>query len=291
MFICHVFLINKMFSRKVDVTVDLLREYKDVIDDTTLRLEMHLQKISDQLDNSVPRSDEASGEEQEERQNMQDEKESTEQCLEICAEFLDHIERVQKDVADDISPASEPGQVHIATTSNRVTSRKIIVNTLDDLALRLESAKALLEKISNVAPKNGAGSSQERNAAQKDLEEELEGIKQSLEVCAEANETANSRGVHSFDRVSMDDDGLQVIVATMGDLLHVSDIKAGYRSAQIFGQMNDESLQKLSGDHVSAAKERATDTRFESDPHFGAKYGAGVRLDSGGFTTAGSKKK
>jgi len=275
----------------VDVTADLLREYKDVIDETALRLEMHLQKISDQLDSSVTRSDEASGEEQEERQNMQDEKESTEQCLEICAEFLDHIERVQKDIATNISPASEPGQVHIATTSSRVKPRKIIVNTLDDLTWRLESTKALLEKISKVTPKNGAGSSEEQNVTQKDLEEEIEGINKSLEVCADANETANSRGVHLFDKVSMEDDGLQVIVATMGDLLRVSDIKAGDRSAQIFGQMNDESLQKLSGDHVSASKERATDARFASDPHFGAKYGAGVRLDSGGFTIAGSKKK
>jgi hypothetical protein len=274
----------------VNVTVDLLQEYKDTIDDTTMRLEMHLQKISDKLDGFTSGSREHSGEETLEWQDMQDEKESTEQCLEICAEFLNHIEKAQKDVAKGISTASEPNQVHIATTSHRVTARKVIVNTLDDLRLRLDSAKALLEKISPASPNTIMGSSHEQSVERKQLQDEFEGITKALEVCADASEIADSNRVISFSRVSMKDDGLQVIVATMGDLLRVSDITVGDRSAQIMGQMTDESLQQLSRDQVHRRREKASEALVESDPEFEGKYGAGVRLMAGKPATGGARK-
>jgi hypothetical protein len=233
-----------IFSRKVDVTINLLQEYKDMIDDTTIRLEMHLQNILNKLESLPAQNDKHSGEAELERQDMEDEKEGTEHCLEICAEFLDYIENVERGIAQT-SSASKANQSQASTQSPYITPQKIMVNTLSDLKLRVHSATALFEKV-YPQPRNGTlALSEEQNVQRRELQAEFDGISKALEFCSEANELANSDRIHSFKNVYVEEDGLQVIVATMGDLLRVSDVKGGPRAKQIFGQMNDQSLQNV----------------------------------------------
>ncbi|KAJ2904552.1 hypothetical protein MKZ38_007751 [Zalerion maritima] len=58
-------------------------------------------------------------------------------------------------------------------------------------------------------------------------EKEMDSIKQCLAICTRASEQATQHRTVSVEDVSSADDGQQVIVATLGDLISVKHVKAG----------------------------------------------------------------
>lgn len=81
-----------------------------------------------------------------------------------------------------------------------------------------------------------------------------------------------------FEDVSMADDGHQVIVSTIGDLISARRVTAGARSMQIMGQMSDDALQQLSQNLGHAATEKAKES--ETGSEFENRYGEGWKLNS-----------
>ena len=83
------------------------------------------------------------------------------------------------------------------------------------------------------------------SAEQKKMQEEINSIKQSLAICAKASEDASTDRVNIFDEVTLGEDGHQVIVSTIGDLINARKISAGARSIQLLGQMSDVTIQNI----------------------------------------------
>ena len=118
--------------------------------------------------------------------------------------------------------------------------------------------------------------------------------KQCLAICASASEKANEDRTNVFEDVSLAEDGHQVIVSTIGDLILARRVSAGARSTQWMGQMSDDSLQHLAkvvGRSVignTAAPESGADAEFEG------RYGKGVKLypsqSAGPGATRGTQK-
>jgi hypothetical protein len=74
----------------------------------------------------------------------------------------------------------------------------------------------------------------------------------------------------------MADDGHQLIISTMGDLISARRVTVGSRSIQWLGQMSDTSLQQLSKDQDTS--ERGGQASFEAGTHFENRHGTRRKL-------------
>lgn len=77
--------------RSSTVTLQVLNEYKDMIRDTKQDLENHLEEITSKLQSLTRHGDIPSRAEPADIERFRNERETTEQCLEICSQVLSHI--------------------------------------------------------------------------------------------------------------------------------------------------------------------------------------------------------
>jgi Sec-independent protein translocase protein TatA len=268
------------------VTTKVLKEYKDMIKNTTADLEEHLQEIDKKLQTLSLHGAPISDAEAAERQQIQEEWDSTHQCLDICAQVSAHIEKVQVNFFENISTPSgayhqEPGTNHghlpsarLVTVDAFIACKEKLSDTTAELKRHLEDVDSRLRALYSPTSKK----SNEQAAEQERIREELDSIKQCLAICAQASVKVNQERINDFEDVSMTDDGHQVIVSTIGDLVSARRVTAGARSLQCLGQMSDESLQLLSQHHSQVGAEKGSDPRTGTDTQFEGRYGVGLKL-------------
>ena len=112
-------------SRTAAVTAGVLKEYKELISNTTTDLEDHLQEIERKLQDLPLRGDTISDEDAVERERMQKEKDSTKQCLAICAQVFEQVSQVRPNVFEDISAANDAHQVDISTSGGLIPAKRV----------------------------------------------------------------------------------------------------------------------------------------------------------------------
>ena len=275
------------YSRKSVVTASVLKEYKEVITNTTADLEDHLQEIDKKLQSLSLQGGAISDEDAAERRQMQEERDSTQQCLGICAQVFTHIDQVHPNATDNTSTPLAGYQRPVITFGGLVSARQTTADTLKAMKEKLSTTTIQLEKhlqdINNRLEKFSSQplkQSNEQAAEQDRMKEEMESIKQCLEICSQATMQADKERINDFEDITMTDDGQQVVVSTIGDLVSAKRVTAGARSIQWLGQMSDESLQQLSRDRSRIASENATQQQTGTDSQFEGRYGAGVKLRS-----------
>jgi hypothetical protein len=280
-----------LHSRTVAVTSNVLKEYKELITNTTTDLEDHLKEIDAKLQALSLKGSSVSDEDIAERERIQEEKDSTKQCLTICAQVSEHIGQVQPLAFEDVSTAEHTHQEIVARLRGLTSAKQVTANVLKECKERLTNATSNLERhlqeienrlrtLSSQGASISGGDAVERERVQ----EEKESIKQCLSICTEASQQVKESRTNDFGDVSVGKDGHQVIVATLGDLISAKRVTAGDRGAQWLGQMSDGSLQQLSRDRRieksdSAAMEEATEPRTEIVTKFEGHYGAGYKLE------------
>jgi hypothetical protein len=215
----------------------------------------------------------------------QKERESIQKCLEICAEVSAHIDKVQLSSFSDIFTPTSARHDQVATTSTAASPRLVTTGALQsckdtlsttslELRRQLEEAQRRLEGLYRPTSTNPA--------EQRKMQDEIDSIKESLAICANASEMAAQDRVSTYDGVSLGDDGYQLLVSTVGDLINARNVSAGKRSTQWLGQMSDLSLQQLSRDRdriaSKAPDEQATGEKAEIAP-FVDRYGQGRPLE------------
>lgn len=177
---------------------------------------------------------------------------STQQCLSICAEVPAHIDRFQTNPSESLSMTLGTDQALTTALGKFVPARQLTRNFLEDYKKGAINTKSQLEKQLQIINHHlqrlsqRAGILDEQATEQERVQEEMDSIKQCLKICAQAEEQASQNRVNTFEDVAMDDDGHQIIVSTLGDLISAKHVKAGARSKQWLGQMSDASLQHLS---------------------------------------------
>lgn len=226
-----------------------------------------------------------------------EERESIQQCLEICAEVSHHIEKLQKDSVLSHSELSRP-HTHetdlYAAQARRITSQRLnschteMQLTSAELQSRLADVDSRLASLSQKpwSKEGPATSCSDVDTVQK----ELDSIRQCLSICQEATEQSANARVNVFEDVTMADDGKQIIVSTIGDLIAAKRIKAGARSVQLLGQMSDASVQQCSQPlssatnvgsmHTRAGPDSAVKAEKPSTAQFTGRYGRGQTLAS-----------
>jgi hypothetical protein len=272
-------------SRKSVVTVGVLKEYKQVIANTTADLEDHLQEIDKRLQSLSLQGRSISEEDAAERQQMQEERDSTQQCLGICAQVFMHIDQVHPNVMDNTSTSLAGSQEPVVTFRGLLSARQTTADTIKtckeklsvtttQLEQHLQDLNNRLQKFSSQSPTQ----SKEAVDEQDRMKEEMQSIKQCLVICSQAVKQAER--INDYEDISMADDGQQVVVSTIGDLISAKRVTAGNRSFQWLGQMSDESLQQLSRDRNRSATDNAAQQQTGRDTHFEGRYGTGVKLRS-----------
>jgi ABC-type transporter Mla subunit MlaD len=133
-------------SRQAIVTANVLKEYKEMITNTTSDLEEHLQEIDTRLQILCLRGAKISDEDGAERERVQEEKDSTRQCLDICAQVSEHINQVQLNVFKDVSATQDTQQMIVATLGSLVSAERVTANILKQCKEMLTNTTSKLEE-------------------------------------------------------------------------------------------------------------------------------------------------
>ena len=269
-------------SRAMAVTSQVLNDYHQLIGRTTCDLQEHLQKIDENLQLLCSERIQTSDEANPEQQRMQEEKESTQQCLKVCAEVSAHIntfELTNFQVDRQATMLERTFSSHLDgllasqfTTDGFRRCKDTLGGTISRLGKHLNEIEHLLQA-STTKSKTSETTEQTR------IREEIKSINQCLNICSNAAEQTAQTRVNVFEDVSMADDGQQVIVATLGDLISAKRIVVGARSTQWLGQMSDTTLQQLSQDHVQGKREPGTRPEVQTGTQFEDRYGTGFQLN------------
>jgi hypothetical protein len=257
-----------------------------MITNTTTDLEDHLQEIDNRL--QTLQGARVSDEEAAEREQIVEERDSTKQCLAICAQVSKHLDQLRPNAFEDVSAVQDSHQKIVATLRGLTPAKRVTTNFFKEckemLTHTISELEENLRKIDNKLQNHslqGAGMSDEVAAERERVQEESESIKQCLSICAQASEQAAEARINIFEDVSSAQEANQVVVATLGDLISARRVNAGVRATQLLGQMSDASLQQLSRDRVMAdrtATEKAMEQQSEIVAKFQEQYGTGHKL-------------
>lgn len=245
-------------------------------------LEDHLQDVNSKLQALVlsaatPNQNDA------ERDEMQNERDSIQQCLDICAKVSSHIDEVRSGTFQDTTTGASEHHNNVITVSTAASARLATADVLGHCKDRLATTSSQLNRhLTDVCGRldalNHRQPTSQDSTERRKLQEEIESIKQSIAICATASEKASSDRINIYESVSMAEDGHQLVVSTVGDLINARNISAGARSAQWLGQMSDLSLQQISRDRSHIAVKQSMEQQAEDGPQFEGRYGRGRNL-------------
>ena len=213
---------------------------------------------------------------------VEEERASIQQCLKICLQVSTHIDEVQAQELGNVAvPSGKDSSIEMADKSN--LARLITNEALEDCRRGLGfTTLELKARLRDAERRLTAALRREQwteDGVQNHelLKEELDSVKQCLSICANAEEVARER-VNVFEDVSMADDGHQLIVSTMGDLISAKRVTIGSRSTQWLGQMSDITVQQLSRNHSTGNVADGEQTQVIKGTHFENRHGTGRKL-------------
>jgi hypothetical protein len=190
-----------------------------------------------------------------ELQRMEQERDSTQQCLKICLQVSAQMEQAQPPLLKTL--VSPPNISNAAPTMEEPTFPQLIlaeafnaagkgfISSKLQLQQYLHSINNQLQPTQYRLPIREA----EQTGEQRNLEEEVGSIEGSLSICDRAANQENEVRRNFYEGISIGEGGQQIIVSTIKDLISAKNITAGSKSTQVIGQMSDESLQYVSRRH------------------------------------------
>ncbi|KAH8621944.1 hypothetical protein IG631_23339 [Alternaria alternata] len=235
--------------RKTTITAKALDEYQELIQNTVSDLEGILQNIDEKLQALVTAGANVNQTDFDE-QKIQVERDCVQRCLDICAELSSHVEKGQSSASQNLLLSPEDYGDQVDPLNAAASARQATITVLGDCKERLAYTSSqlnihLTDVLRRLDTLEGQKFAYSDFKEQSRMQEEIKSIKQSLAVCAKASKDASTDRVNMFDEVSLGEDGHQVIVSTVGDLINARRVSAGARSTQLLGQMSDLTLQSI----------------------------------------------
>lgn len=211
---------------------------------------------------------------------MKEEKESLQQCLEICSRVSSFIRDTENSLrqAGSADGEEDPG---LHGTTSRTKTRGIltefqgrIANNASELKNRL---RELDDKIS-ILTQDKSDDQGENMKYLRDARDERASLVQCLGICADASKIADAARTNELEDIVSDDNSRQIIVSTIGDLVSARHIVTGSGSLQCIGQMSDETIQYLSSKGNQFGSENADSEVRNHRSDFDRRYGAGYQI-------------
>ena len=213
-----------------------------MIQSTRCDLELRFQKIADRFDGLQSPTEKISNQMLFDPERITEEKESIKRCLDICSRVSNHI--------DNLHPGAPENDLD--TTGRSTSALMNCRGTLEDTSYQLRNHLRLVDEHLSSAPEPPILQSSHDIEDRKRLLEERSSLLNSIKLYDEAAKEANRDRKNVYEDITMAEDGCQILVSTVGELITAHNIVAGPRSTQVLGQISDESLQQISRDHQAA---------------------------------------
>ncbi|KAI9684821.1 MAG: hypothetical protein M1829_000196 [Trizodia sp. TS-e1964] len=286
--------------RKASITAESLDTYKSLIKNATDDLEAHLQNIDEKLETIFGHTTTGSGSDALEMRLIQEERLSTQKCLQICAQLSEHIDQIT--LSSERSDPSAHANLDTIPKTITINGLQECKNSLILTAAKLERhMKDIMDRM--VAKSRAAITSEEELADLARLRDEWTTTRQCVNICSQAE-------IHLKENTSTIDnyatgDAIQFMVSTDGKTIHGKNRGLGWRSRQVGGHLSDLTVQKISQDFSTISfqsVERARPSPRENAPsgrdgapddepasEFKERYGPGFKLPSTANISAESR--
>lgn len=273
------------YSRTATITADVLMEYQRLTANATADLEEHLQEIDHKLQVISLRDATPSDGEANERDRLQEERDSTKQCLYVCEWVSEHLDQISSTSFENLSTTPDGHQEIIWRSGDYDPARQLTAKIFKECKERLPDTTSELkkhleeinERLQNL-PLQRANPAGDNLTEQARIQEEKDSLKQCLAICAQASVQVDSVQTNVFEDVSAAQDAHQVIVATLGDLISAKHVTAAARSTQWLGRMSDATVQQLSRDRSRIAAKDAVQPTSAVAGEFEDRHGTGRKL-------------
>ena len=256
-------------------------------------LEAHLESIDEKLEALIRNSVQSSGSDPSELQLIEEERQSTQNCLQICAQLSEHINLIQVKSA---RRNSSHGSTDIETSSETFMNEGLqeCKNSLAHTAAKLgEHMKTLIDRV--VAKSLSRITSEEEAADLMKLKDQWETTRQCMDICYKADKHINEN-ISTIVNYATGDDAIQLMVSTGERVIHGTNRGLGWRPSQFGGHASDVTVQQVSRDfsnvRIPSARNddpssRGNMTSVHNDaaeavpsPGFNKRYGQGFKLMS-----------
>ncbi|KAJ5323208.1 hypothetical protein N7476_001808 [Penicillium atrosanguineum] len=225
------------------VTQQVLDKYNLIIQDATSKLNAHIRQVDDRL-NSLPLQKISNLNEKEELARLLREKSRVRQCLDICGQISQSINRGQSAIAlDGASAACNTRHTSTETLDGNLTADETTVKFLNHFSLSTREACAKLELRSQFVqdklkrfPANVIKEVDEVLTERCQRQNERDLLIGCLSVCEKATQRSEQARVNVFEDIHAAERAKQAVISDVGDLLSAKGIKADVDSEQILGQ-------------------------------------------------------
>lgn len=276
---------GRLHSHQSILTSEAVEGYNELLKAARADLEDRLEMIDDKLGHMLSQTLSSSPSvEARDVAQIREERQSTENSLQICAELSGHISRIQLAQAR-ARPSTGPPQ--LSSVSERITHDGLqeckdnLARMVDKLETRERELFDML--VSKVA---GTGGSQEAATDIARLRDELESARQSMNLVSSASQELE-KSVSIIENHATGD-AVQFMVSTNGQILHGTNRGLGWRTRQVGGYIDAETLQQISRD-LSRPTIQETERSFpdensdrEGKASFKERFGGGYKLQPKG---------
>lgn len=276
-------------SRRSLVTAEAIAGYNELLTTARADLEGRLEMIDDKLELMLGQNITASDSEAGEVSQIKEERQSTENCLQICAQLSEHINQIQLANMRRSPSSGEESNPDLGSMSERITNDGLqeCKDSLTRMAAKLAShEKQLFDRL--VDKMNGSSSSQAAAADIARLREEWESARQSMDLISSASSQLE-KSVSVIENHATGD-AIQFMVSTKGKILHGTNRGLGWRTRQVGGYLDDETVKQISQDmnNLAFRNSNAAEQLPQSEEapgsarnaEFKERYGEGFKLTS-----------
>lgn len=214
--------------------------------------------------------------------DLKEEKEGIGQCLAICTEVSQLIDGFQsrQPPVDRSSNNASSKNAHFSSSA-AATTNNLLVDFKQKLSMNTRDLESRLFELENqLQTRKGKGAGLHDEANLKAMKEERDSIDQCLKICADASDLTATARTNVYENVASADNSHQLVVSTIGELISAKHVTTGSNSIQWLGQISDETLQKLSGDHKHFIPEKKAEPSSTEKDRFGNRYGTGRQLEN-----------
>jgi Fungal N-terminal domain of STAND proteins len=232
-----------LVRRKSSVTAEGLENYRDLIQTATDDLEAHLESIDEKLETIIGKSVKDSGSDTTELRLMEEERISTQKCLQICAQLSEHIDQIP--LVSERN--SSPGSMDSDNLPERITNNGL-QECKSNLALTAAKLEGYMKDVVDrmVTKSKTTMTSEEGHADFVRLRDEWETARQCIDICSKADIhlKENTTTIENYGT----GDAVQFMVSTEGKTIHGKNRGLGWRTRQVGGHLSDATVQQLSRD-------------------------------------------
>ncbi|RFU82062.1 hypothetical protein TARUN_142 [Trichoderma arundinaceum] len=233
--------------RRSAITSENIEGYNELLNTAKEELEDRLERIDERLDTLIGKSVAGSTPDTSELIQIKEEKLSTEKSLAICAQLSMHISQAQ--LATNPAP-SAGGKIDKSSIPDRITQEGLeeCKHSLSRMAAKLRDHEKLL--FNRLTEKMKASTASPEEAADiARLRDEWESTFKSIDILSAAGSYFEKET--SVIENHATGDAMQVMVATDEKTLHGTNRGLGWRSRQIGGRMDNETVRQISRDMVT----------------------------------------